>query len=171
MSRISPSLNEGRGSHPGDTWVDGQRQVSLRPLNEGRGSHPGDTSPPSAHRAGLSRRSTKAGALTPATHTPRCGARSNRLTAQRRPGLSPRRHAIWLYSILVPATVAQRRPGLSPRRHDRTPTDGGGGPGRSTKAGALTPATLPQRSVILKASIERSTKAGALTPATPSAVT
>ena len=163
----APTLNEGRGSHPGDTSPGTPPPPGTRcsSLNEGRGSHPGDTSARFRMRCPAAERSTKAGALTPATHGRRAllneGRGSHpgapppsgsyrarcRRVAQRRPGLSPRRHK-WGHR-----TTVQRRPGLSPRRH---PVDG---QQRSTKAGALTPATPSDPACT-------STKAGALTPAT-----
>ena len=109
--------------------------------------------------------------------------------AQRRPGLSPRRH-VTPEQEAIGDDGAQRRPGLSPRRHV-----GGGVPAvqrerRSTKAGAFTPATLqrlregreatgplnegrgfhPGDTRLIKSTLAgmgRSTKAGAFTPATP----
>ena len=80
-TRLSPvrwegcdPLNEGRGSHPGDTCRCCRRPVRRCSLNEGRGSHPGDT-----HQR-----------ITP-TRRP--------CPAQRRPGLPPRRHAALPRSI------------------------------------------------------------------------
>ena len=184
-------LNEGRGSHPGDTRPV-VNQVIAPALNEGRGSHPGDTpgdgrltstshgdtiatrlplnegrgSHPGDTR--LDRGRWDAGGcaqrrpgLPPRRHGESCTGRR----AQRRPGLPPRRH---VPSTCTPENsdprTAQRRPGLPPRRHVASSS------GaldvrhvRSTKAGAPTPATLPARSR------QRSTKAGAPTPATPEA--
>ena len=60
---------------------------------------------------------------------------------------------------------AQQRPGLSPRRHPPDGRQGSRGRDRSTKAGALTPATLGE-GIRRHAPGHRSTKAGALTPAT-----
>ena len=135
-------------------------------LNEGRGAYPGDTGPVRRAHQILATRSTKAGALTPATPSRPAGRHSRARLAQRRPGRLPRRHAINITGMppgptrstkagaLTPATPvgmrgfasisrnAQRRPGRLPRRHLRrrllrfSP-----GYCRSTKAGALTPAT------------------------------
>ena len=116
--RIAPPLNKGRGSHPCDTRGRRRDPPTRGAPNKGRGSHPGDTS-----------------CARLAVESVNC--------AQQRPGLSPRRHftpnanAIFL-------TSAQQRPGLSPRRHPRHRTVPDGDPARSTKAGALTPATLPR---------------------------
>ena len=61
------SLNEGRGAYPGDTCYPIRWCMKTRPLNEGRGAYPGDTrSVPCCPVVSL-RRSTKAGAHTPAT--------------------------------------------------------------------------------------------------------
>ena len=115
-STAARSLNEGRGTHPGDTSVSrvkprgaqyrstkagartpatpartAGRHARRAALNEGRGTHPGDTR------------------VTPQTYGRLCGA-------QRRPGHAPRRH-----SPTVPLREmhvdAQRRPGHAPRRH------------------------------------------------------
>ncbi len=117
--RATAPLNEGRGSRPGDTRRRARTPTRGSTLNEGRGSRPGDTSSRS---------------IRPSLHR----------TAQRRPGLSPRRHSISSNSLakaslsrstkagaLAPATprltlvfagvrLAQRRPGLSPRRHSNS---------------------------------------------------
>ena len=183
------SLNEGRGANPGDTRP--ERDTSLRPsaLNEGRGANPGDTAVASAAAALLTLRSTKAGARTPATHD------ADRLAAvaedaQRRPGREPRRHAPRSPPCRA-ISCAQRRPGREPRRHPDPPRAGGWRPaalnegrganpgdtgplvprlagllGRSTKAGARTPATPPGRQPERRVHRARSTKAGARTPAT-----
>ena len=115
------ALNEGRGANPGDTLC-GRDSWSSRPrtLNEGRGANPGDTRWTGENRPGSNRRSTKAGARTPATL-----------------GQGP--------SIRRPLRSAQRRPGREPRRH-REPCPGGRKRrARSTKAGARTPATRGAR--------------------------
>ena len=70
------------------------------------------------------------------------------------------------YSLAQNAAArAQRRPGPRPRRHDVIGVGGGVVLGRSTKAGAETPATRGGR-VEAVANRGRSTKAGAETPAT-----
>ena len=109
-------------------------------LNKGRGSHPGDTARP---------------AVLAAAPAPLNKGRGSHPGDTRGwtgiTGIGPR---------------AQQRPGLSPRRHEIAEVAAGTTDGRSTKAGALTPATLdqlPPRVVMLR---RRSTKAGALTPAT-----
>ncbi len=65
--RQTRALNEGRGSHPGDTRRPGSVSRISPSLNEGRGSHPGDTHPKVRGQVEPPDRSTKAGALTPAT--------------------------------------------------------------------------------------------------------
>ena len=85
------------------------------------------------------RRSTKAGASTPAT--PVSPSAHDLVSAQRRPERQPRRHC--------PSSVRFPRPV------------------RSTKAGASTPATLPPSYREVSSPVIRSTKAGASTPATP----
>ncbi len=136
------ALNEGRGTHPGDTR---RRRVS-RPRRVLAQRRPGHA--PRRHRNGKRTvglafdRSTKAGARTPATLTSRsksllraeslnegrgthpgdtarrrcapCGAR----LAQRRPGHAPRRHVGGLRGVDTRGP-AQRRPGHAPRRHPR----------------------------------------------------
>ncbi len=134
-------LNEGRGTHPGDTAATTACEHASPTLNEGRGTHPGDTGGSAHERDGRRRRSTKAGARTPATHlgprvvfgdrqrSTKAGARtpatlgrwvfifSATAVAQRRPGHAPRRHAPWPTAGTAAAYVAQRRPGHAPRRH------------------------------------------------------
>ena len=108
-------------------------------LNEGRGIHPGD-SPGVRRAATLDRgRSTKAGAFTPAT-AGKTRPPTEFVSAQRRPGHSPRRQSSY---AATPASraLAQRRPGHSPRRQPDAPRLCARGRARSTKAGAFTPAT------------------------------
>ena len=187
------ALNEGRGTHPGDTWRrPGPFGRLRRPLNEGRGTHPGDThssiaiasTPILAQRRpghaprrhvyykfsgfqvfGAQRRPGHAprrhpvvpriirdrgGALNEGrgTHpgdTPPPGGETQRLcVAQRRPGHAPRRHS---RSVTLTTTRcgAQRRPGHAPRRHPPGGAGRSADRGRSTKAGARTPATLRWR--------------------------
>ena len=110
------------------------------------------------------RRSTKAGALTPATlvHLPLVHTDDRPLNKGRgsHPGdTGTRQHHA------TTGKTAQQRPGLSPRRHLHAALGHADGVVRSTKAGALTPATpLDQQALALPG--PRSTKAGALTPAT-----
>ena len=138
--RRGPALNEGRGTHPGDTMSVFPPHTDATALNEGRGTHPGDTRAGHAD-AGWHVRSTKAGARTPAT----------------------RRSAL----CSVAPMSAQRRPGHAPRRHLDDPLDRLGNVDlRSTKAGARTPATLLSDDADHTLPTERSTKAGARTPAT-----
>ena len=126
-------------------------RLSDAPLNEGRGINPGDTSGDDRFRrrdrATPNRRSTKAGASTPATPCALGRTLWNSLLylAQRRPGHQPRRHFVpgspppaasvalmrsTKAGASTPATrllrrrtgetvcpVAQRRPGHQPRRH------------------------------------------------------
>ena len=94
----------------------GRRRAVRGTLNEGRGANPGDTCVQPMKFLGVSRRSTKAGARTPATPGRAGPAPGSLRTAQRRPGREPRRH--------FPARD-RLRDALS----------------RSTKAGARTPAT------------------------------
>ena len=118
-------------------------------------------------------RSTKAGALTPATlaqHGPPCVEAAGKL-AQRRPGLSPRRHHHYVpaWSGVPLASPLNEGRGSHPGDTSSTSSRTGqsGHMHRSTKAGALTPATLASshRGSGTSPSV-RSTKAGALTPAT-----
>ena len=116
--------------------------------------------------------------------------------AQRRPGHQPRRHSPPLDWNNPVNRFAQRRPGHQPRRHrGGGQLRGGSLSGRSTKAGASTPATQyssssryrgtqraqrrpghqPRRHVVLGMCVSsmvaaRSTKAGASTPATRSSL-
>ena len=113
-------LNEGRGANPGDTGEERERlRHRLGALNEGRGANPGDTSPHTIQRGSI-----------------RC--------AQRRPGREPRRHRARAPPTSSPST-AQRRPGREPRRHLEVRPAHARGAGRSTKAGARTPATRTDR--------------------------
>ena len=134
-------------------------------LNEDRGANPGDTHSEPDHVLRRQHRSTKAGARTPATPViRRMTRRRSASRAQRRPGREPRRH----WSIPKPflfGAVAQRRPGREPRRHLLSLASAVNSAGRSTKAGARTPATPPLFDA-RRQSLPRSTKAGARTPAT-----
>ena len=167
------------------TWACG----SAGSLNEGRGANPGDTRPLPLHAQPADRRSTKAGARTPATPPRMWPARASPRSAQRRPGREPRRHSAssWYASLFL---YAQRRPGREPRRHPVAAVQLRGDRGRSTKAGARTPATRqprsaatcwtdraqrrpghePRRHLLVGQGVvapgDRSTKAGARTPAT-----
>ena len=137
---LSPSLNEGRGVHPGDTGLPSLAMGVIYPAQRRPGRSPRRHSLPDGLEEAVLPRSTKAGAFTPATRQNRHRQQAAVPSAQRRPGRSPRRHAI---TSLLPQTLipAQRRPGRSPRRHllaDRQPVEG---VARSTKAGAFTPAT------------------------------
>ena len=148
--------------------LDAARRFDARTpaLNEGRGTHPGDTPTPPLVAAPSLVRSTKAGARTPATrgHRPR---RANPLTAaQRRPGHAPRRHFFLRRCRHRRHAHAQRRPGHAPRRHAPTTARAPPVVPRSTKAGARTPATLNRTVDVFQVLWQRSTKAGARTPAT-----
>ncbi len=182
------ALNEGRGSRPGDTdcleafpspRTHAQRRPGLSPrrhpdgelvpaLAERRSTKAGalaPATPPVRARSTLLRsrstkagalapatrgyrqlsvhnkyRSTKAGALAPATPDRRGAVQDAWIVAQRRPGLSPRRHDA---TEQLPSMLnnAQRRPGLSPRRHSQHLREEEEMSDRSTKAGALAPAT------------------------------
>ena len=61
------SLNEGRSVNPGYTPTQSQSQTRHWTLNEGRSVNPGYTSASRSRMSDASRRSTKAGASTPAT--------------------------------------------------------------------------------------------------------
>ena len=160
------ALNKGRGSHPGDTGRTRPRgRPAGPPLNKGRGSHPGDTRTGPAFRASNHHRSTKAGALTPATHrrprgahTPRHstlnkgrgshpgdttgGTPMERVGAALNKGRGSHPGDTTSASVTSPTALpAQQRPGLSPRRHLAMAAALNGRNKRSTKAGALTPAT------------------------------
>ena len=145
---VSPrALNEGRGSHPGDTCPAGVRKsAGRRSLNEGRGSHPGDTRARSAGLLAHYSTLNEGRGSHPGDTFSTSACSISTPTAQRRPGLSPRRHLCLPSSPLGRTASAQRRPGLSPRRHSNAwPHSEQSGP-RSTKAGALTPATpVPAR--------------------------
>ena len=135
------TLNEGRGTHPGDTCTAGPVPGRAGPRSTKAGARtPATLAPMRAGSASVGRRSTKAGARTPATRHPlpqpgggRCRSTKAGARTPATPAIGDRR----------PNSVshAQRRPGHAPRRHalqrHATPT----GPDRSTKAGARTPAT------------------------------
>ena len=176
----------------------------LLPLNEGRGVKPGDTaggnSQSSVPGPGYSR-STKAGALAPATlgHQHRAGwpRRTSALNEGR--GVSPgdtglrRKGELWdqgdlrstKAGALAPATRLRRVPNALGPPPPALNEGRGVSPGdtwsscasciltktavaRSTKAGALAPATLGESYAwaSLSCKLVRSTKAGALAPAT-----
>ena len=188
--RTPSALNEGRSVNPGDTGSTGLPARRRRPLNEGRSVNPGDTCgvsywscvQPSAQRRperqprrhpssepepdADHRRSTKAGASTPAT-------------PGRGPAGRPRQPRSTKAGASTPATPdlrellvdlvdsAQRRPERQPRRHKRrwignTPEPTTLNEGRSVNPGDTCREANPNRNQCL-----RSTKAGASTPATP----
>ncbi len=123
--------------HPSRT--SGARSRSS-PLNEGRGANPGDTLAGPALRV-EQRRSTKAGARTPATRPAQRQSTFRPARAQRRPGREPRRH-----TCACRRTRAWRGPlnegrGANPGDTRDRLARRRGGAGRSTKAGARTPAT------------------------------
>ena len=142
-TRTVCTLNEGRGTHPGDTRDDDIDRAQPLALNEGRGTHPGDTirQPQSASTCRLAQRrpghaprrhglappatgigvvrSTKAGARTPAT---RCRSLRRRQHLGRSTKAGARTPAT--HRRRLPASrrfrPAQRRPGHAPRRHDES---------------------------------------------------
>ena len=190
--RWSPSrspLNEGRGAHPGDTSALRDKDYITHRRSTKAGAHTPATRDGRAARIPAGLRSTKAGAHTPAT-PPQCRGCSSLLrslnegrgahpgdtlsglssvispiTAQRRPGRTPRRHW-WGVNCPTGDRFAQRRPGRTPRRHTHQPRGTGRHRARSTKAGAHTPATPCAASRTRPKQACRSTKAGAHTPAT-----
>ena len=159
-------LNEGRSTNSGDTIAATTPIIDATTLNEGRSTNSGDTPVQFVGCEHLVRRSTKAGAQTPATrHNQRSAVsvheRSTKAGAQT--PATPEADS----SVASSSQIAQRRPEHKLRRHPlclcvREHID----EGRSTKAGAQTPATpvVTARSLIMPFS--RSTKAGAQTPAT-----
>ena len=112
-----------------------------RTLNEGRGSHPGDTT---------SYRNNS----------------QNQIDAQRRPGLSPRRHPGKPSGSGTPNTSAQRSPGSHPGDTASRTSTAGPRRGAQRRPGSHPGDTQP-RCRLLRGQLARSTKAGALTPATP----
>ena len=158
-------------------------------LNEGRGSHPGDTLRRRARRVGPLRRSTKAGAPTPATHRHGCGDERVPVRSTKAGAPTPATHATISGSVVTitgrstkagAPTPATRAPWARRIRSRNTLNEGRGShPGdtrvafevdatfgpRSTKAGAPTPATLDRAAKGDRDQL-RSTKAGAPTPAT-----
>ena len=160
------TLNEGRGSNPGDTrpWTFADWTIRSLP-----GLTPGDTTRHAAQQV----RSTKAGVRTPATP---CPCREPLGQSVSNPGDTS---SVDVHGPLSSAT-AQRRPGFEPRRHMRRRTYdlvneglrqsrrhvfgsrwGGQRVLRSTKAGVRTPATLRLYSWHMLSP----TKAGVRTPA------
>ena len=167
-ARSAEPLNEGRGTHPGDTRRRPAGPCCSAPtLNEGRGTHPGDTLRRSWRAACPCGRSTKAGARTPATPPPRARSaeRSRRALNEGRgthPGDTRRRPAGACCSALPLNEGRGTHPGDTRRWRWN-----GRYYLRSTKAGARTPATRGGAGGAADAAA-RSTKAGARTPATRS---
>ena len=135
------ALNEGRGAHPGDTSASSSRRSKSAIAQRRPGRAPRRHRSASRARMDRLRRSTKAGARTPATQVGRtaCGRAPSPLNEGR--GAHP------------------GDTGAQPD-HERPPRH------RSTKAGARTPATHRLRHAGIIRPV-RSTKAGARTPATP----
>ena len=138
--RAPHALNEGRGANPGDTTPRCPGCRARAPLNEGRGANPGDTWPARPQRRACNSLNEGRGANPGDTLRARLDVNG-----------SP---------------DAQRRPGRKPRRHPLSCALGAHRCGRSTKAGARTPAT-PYQPPPGRRCKARSTKAGARTPATP----
>ncbi len=139
---LGTTLNEGRGRNPGDTSRAGRsRRPRPRPLNEGRGRNPGDTCRRPKVGPSGGERSTKAGAGTPATRARKDGRGRGAAPLNEGRGRNP--GDTWGTTLLRSMLLAaQRRPGPEPRRHLRPVEDElHVARGRSTKAGAGTPAT------------------------------
>ena len=122
--------------------------------------------PIDAHNGVALRRSTKAGARTPAT----LDQAADQVDGSARSTKAGARTPATLVNAgaeVVGQNLAQRRPGREPRRHHQLPGRCNDTSGRSTKAGARTPATPPPRPRPRTRRPRRSTKAGARTPATP----
>ena len=116
--RAPTPLNEGRGTHPGDTPDLLTERAAEAALNEGRGTHPGDTCSGHDRFVRLNVAQRRPG------HAPRRHKTDAEIdaivgAAQRRPGHAPRRHAIDQDDTLR-GFLAQRRPGHAPRRHAQT---------------------------------------------------
>ena len=194
--RVPDSLNEGRSVNPGYTyppWYDmqnchcAQRRPERQPRLHLQAVHV------QVHRH--VRRSTKAGASTPATRLSTMSGLSNVVAIALNEGRSVNPGYTWPPSELIMQNChcAQRRPERQPRLHlQARPRPGASScaslnegrsvnPGytrdidlhvrqprqsRSTKAGASTPATRIPRSTAWTCRLHRSTKAGASTPAT-----
>ena len=116
-----PSLNEGRGSNPGDTREYSRSpNAAMLPRSTKAGVRtPATRSSPNGPRR-LPCRSTKAGVRTPATRDVASPTTSSYTSAQRRPGFEPRRHRPSIMMISCALPFAQRRPGFEPRRHLRS---------------------------------------------------
>ena len=124
-SSAGSALNEGRGTHPGDTQRRHRDPVHTPAAQRRPGHAPRrHLPPPQQPHPRRSARSTKAGARTPAT-------RPEARRPARRPSRSTKAGA------RTPATRAGRQ------RH-------GGNLDRSTKAGARTPATPRQQPVVYR---------------------
>ncbi len=186
----SPALNEGRGTHPGDTDRAMSAFARRASLNEGRGTHPGDTIVRSQGHQGGTHRSTKAGARTPATHAPGGQGRVYRASRSTKAGARTPATRWCRRNRCGPGGTLNEGRGTHPGDTGPPAVVGWGAGRRSTKAGARTPATpaahaagghelrsaqrrpghAPRRhwtSVLPSFGISpRSTKAGARTPAT-----
>ena len=112
------SLNEGRGRDPGDTPSVPLLSASPSALNEGRGRDPGDTARSRRPRHSQTTRSTKAGAETPATRGRPCHTESRGSSLNEGRGRDPGDTHPWhVRSFWTQVVSAQRRPGPRPRRH------------------------------------------------------
>ena len=207
-------LNEGRGANPGDTGSSGRSGSPRTSLNEGRGANPGDTGrtelearlrvgaqrrpgrEPRRHLPrphGLDRRlrrSTKAGARTPATRPGRRSSSPSDCSLNEGRGANPGDTCPAARAVRM-FVAAQRRPGREPRRHARG-ARGRSGPRRALNEGrganpgdtrtrgdaaciraalnegrGANPGDTGRLAGRLPARAARSTKAGARTPATP----
>ena len=184
-----PALNEGRSVNPGDTrmrdWCEdpdtgAQRRPERQPRRHGAvremchrgirrstkaGASTPATLPGDGDEGARRQRSTKAGASTPATLELNALVSDSATVAQRRPERQPRRHAQRI-AHCRPDGSAQRRPERQPRRHTSAlPLS------LSMICAQRRPERQPRRHRRRNRRInpvdQRSTKAGASTPATP----
>ena len=174
---ITSALNEGRSVNPGDTrilvdgplageahlrstkagastpatpLVDGPlASRSASALNEGRSVNPGDTPSAFGIRPFNTCTAQRRPERQPRRHTYHARLGLEFSLAQRRPERQPRRHSNPDCSRSV-IGLAQRRPERQPRRHAMARGEIVVNRGRSTKAGASTPAT-PSRSLMVTA--------------------
>ena len=118
----------------------GPRTTAPSSLNEGRGTHPGDTHAAQLRRRKRPARSTKAGARTPATPGWATDPGGHRVSLNEGRGTHPG-DTLHLLQSIDRVSRAQRRPGHAPRRHEHGRRQPLPERDRSTKAGARTPAT------------------------------
>ena len=163
-SRGAAPLNEGRGTHPGDTASSAAETILSATAQRRPGHAPRRHVAQRRQPEHIHARSTKAGARTPATRHSRGPSPRWMCVAQRRPGHAPRRHALRSTRSRAGAALNEGR-GTHPgdTAHSRAPK---AAPWPLNEGRGTHPGDTLRQSLFPHRPYARSTKAGARTPAT-----